>query len=234
MQFNKMNLPELGGQCVTKEEVPEAFMNKEKPIHSAGLLHLNSNIMCSIAILTTGPQADEHDIIQIAVLPLDSYISPMKGIFPFYTDIRPERMLSGFSELKTRHKEMAMEAAKNGLEPTTAQHLFTDWFDKLKLNPGKKIVPLCHDWPIVRSFFVEWLGPIHVDQMFDIQYRDIQASASYLNDLNDFHGERAMFGRVTISSLSRYYQVEDELKTNTLQRSLTIAEVYRRMLRNQS
>ena len=46
--------------------------------------------MCAVDIKTTGPDPDYHEIIQIAILPLDSELKPHRGTKPFYINIAPQ------------------------------------------------------------------------------------------------------------------------------------------------
>lgn len=56
--------------------------------NSRSMQHLNGNLLCCIDTETTGLISGTHDIWQIAVLPLDENIQPLKGVFPFYMDIK--------------------------------------------------------------------------------------------------------------------------------------------------
>ena len=45
-----------------------------------------------------------------------------------------------------------------GLDPYKAADLFDEWFQKLGLPFGKKILPLAHNWPFEQAFLSRWLG----------------------------------------------------------------------------
>ncbi len=55
-----------------------------------GLVHLNGCLMAAVDLETTGTRPGYHEIIQIAVVPLDSDFKPLADVRPFYTLVKPE------------------------------------------------------------------------------------------------------------------------------------------------
>ena len=55
-----------------------------------GLVHLNGCLMAAVDLETTGTRPGYHEIIQIAVVPLDSDFRPLADVRPFYTLVKPE------------------------------------------------------------------------------------------------------------------------------------------------
>ena len=54
-----------------------------------GLVHLNGCLMAAVDLETTGTRPGYHEIIQIAVVPLDSDFKPLADVRPFYTLVKP-------------------------------------------------------------------------------------------------------------------------------------------------
>jgi DNA polymerase III epsilon subunit-like protein len=54
------------------------------------LAHLNGHLMVAFDVETTGDEAGHHEMIQLAVVPLDSDFKPHQGLRPFYHNIAPE------------------------------------------------------------------------------------------------------------------------------------------------
>lgn len=53
------------------------------------LLHLNGHIMAAVDVETTGLRPRYHDVIQVAVVPLNSDFKPLEGALPFYGEMQP-------------------------------------------------------------------------------------------------------------------------------------------------
>src|SRR5690606_19757545 len=94
-----------------------------------GLVTLNSNLLSVVDTETTGLIDGYHDLIQVAVVPLNQDLDPA-DCSPFYMNIRPEH--------PERAEKFAM--SKNGISmemlmncPTRwqAADTFDDWFENL-------------------------------------------------------------------------------------------------------
>src|SRR4030042_166775 len=137
-----------------------------------GLQHLNGNLLCAVDCETTGLIPGKHDIWQICVLPLDADIKPLKTIMPFYVELRVKRPENIDHKAIKIAKVNWLEKQTRALEPFMAADLFDEWFEKLGLPLGKKIVPLGQNWPFDREFILEWLGHETFHQLFFPHYRD--------------------------------------------------------------
>lgn len=197
-----------------------------------GMNHLNGHMLCVVDVETTGERPGFHDLIQVCVLPLDYKLDPWKEYVPFYTSLQLKRPdnISHDAQMKVRIK--ASEAQLNGLEPDRAADLFDEWFQKLRLSPGKRIVPLAHNWPFDRGFMIDWLGEENFKQFFDARYRDTMVAACFLNDRADLTIEPCPYPKVNLEYLASQLKVTHDRAHDALGDCLTTAEVYKRMMKS--
>lgn len=200
-------------------------------IAKAGLIHTNGNLLCAIDCETTGDKAGYHDLIQVCVLPLDYDLKPMKTILPFYTDIRPRRPENCSPELIKRNRERICDAMARGLDPDRGADLFDEWFEKLRLAPDKKIMPLAHNWPFDRGFILDWLGFENFNYRIHGHYRDSMAAALFMNDRNDAQGEQVQFARIGLSNVGSRLNIVNDNPHDALADCLACAEIYRQLIK---
>jgi DNA polymerase III, epsilon subunit and related 3''-5'' exonucleases len=198
--------------------------------HSS-MMHLNGNLLCAVDVETTGLDPAKHDVIQIAVLPLDSEIKPLKTVFPFYMNMAPKRPENIDYNAMAVSKIDCVKLINNSIDPWKAVDLFEEWFTKLNLPVGKKIVPLAHNWQFDRSFILEWLGgPKCFEFFFHHCYRDSMTASLYLNDRAEQFIEKIPIPKVTLSYCGSVLGVPNAKAHDALQDCIQTAEVYRRML----
>ena len=78
-----------------------------------GLVHLNGCLMAAVDLETTGTQPGHHEIIQIAVVPLDSDFRPLASVRPFYTRVKPKHP----ERESARRKAQAQDSHDGTLAP---------------------------------------------------------------------------------------------------------------------
>lgn len=193
-------------------------------------MHLNGNLMCAVDVETTGLISGYHDIWQVAILPLDSFVKPLKSILPFYMDIKvkfPEHIDPKAVKLPrqefARHQQYA-------IEPFSCADLLDEWFDRLQLPIYKRIVPLAQNWPFDRSFLIEWLGISSFEHIFNPVYRDTMVAAAFDSDLSDFRSEKILFTQYNLPFLCTRLGIKNLKPHDALQDAIATAECYRRML----
>ena len=191
---------------------------------------LNGNMLAALDIETTGRLAGYHEIISIAIVPLDMNLQPAPGVKHFNHLIRPE------------HKERAEKEAMrvNGLSlddlEATAPDAFQvadwldDWFRDLQLPFCRSLVPLAHNWAHEKGFITDWLGLDGIGKYFFSHPRDTMTTALFLNDYCAMHGERQPFTLVNLPYLCKVLGVPHENAHNALEDAQVTAEVYRRLL----
>jgi len=179
----------------------------------------------------SGPIPRHHDLIEVAIMPLDSHFNPMKHILPFTHTIMPKRKynIEDPSEA-TVSKEKLNHACVNGMEAYTALTLLDQWFEALGLNRGKKICPLVCSWHEDREFWVDWMTYETYDQYIDWRIRDISIIANYANDKADLFADSAPYPKQHFTYLCSQLKIHRVRDQDILEDCLCLAEVYKRML----
>jgi DNA polymerase III epsilon subunit-like protein len=198
------------------------------------LLTLNQAMLAVIDIMTTGSNPKQDSMVQICILPLNSEIKPHKGILPYYVDLIPKRPESIDWENLPRYitRDTIFKCMNRGVDPYIAADRFELWFEKIKLKHGKKLHILTHDWIDKQAFLKDWLCLSSYYDIFDYRYRDLVSAALFANDLADFHCTQIPYPKQNLAFLCSELKVEHERSMkDTLQNCISIAEIYRRMLR---
>ena len=195
-----------------------------------GMDHLYGNVLAAVDVETTGRRASYHEIIQIAVVPLDGDIRPMEGVRPFYTVVAPLHPERADRKSTKVHGLNVEELAISGPHPQRVQEMLIEWWNKLDLPVGKCLVPLAHNWAFESSFFKAWLGVDLTSELFHSNARDAMLYALSINDRAAFEGHRPPFRRVNLESLCRHFKVTNDRPHDAMADSLAEAEVYRAML----
>ncbi len=193
--------------------------------------YLFGNLMCAVDVETTGLVAGYNDIWQVCVLPLTSDCTPAKDCMPFYMNMKvryPDHIEPKAIKLSKTKFAISQQSA---IDPWSCADLFDEWFQKLKLPFGKKIVPLAQNWPFDRAFIQEWLGIETFDQFFSPHYRDTMAAAIFLTDIADLKQEPQFFMKFNLGTLCARLGVTNQCAHDALQDCLATAEVYHRLLR---
>lgn len=196
----------------------------------ANLVNLNGNLLCSIDTETTGLEAGYHDIIQIAIIPLDNNLDPNKLVMPFIMDIKPKRPENATKEAMRVNKRNLADIIINGIEPFKAADMFEEWFLKLQLSYGKKIAPLGQNYQFDQGFIKDWLGIETYNQFFDYHYRDTMLTAQFLNDRATFHNEKPPFAKVNLTYLASSLDIDNTGAHDAVKDTLMVAQIYRRMM----
>lgn len=192
------------------------------------MTHLNGNLLCAIDVETTGFIAGHHDLIQVAVLPLDSEIKPLKSVLPFFMELQP-KYGNIDKEAAAVNKLNVAELILRSLDAYKVADLFVEWVGKIGLPVGRKLVPLAHNWQFDKGFVQDWLGPETFNSIFHYHYRDSMIAALYLNDRADFHVEKIPLSKVSLAWCCSQLGVHNEKAHDALSDCVATAEVYRRL-----
>ena len=198
-------------------------------IHS-GLVHLNGNLMAAMDYETTGLIPNWHEIIQVAILPLDADLRPSKLIRPFYHNIAPvypERQQHGAGDV---HKLDLNWLKENAPSQERVADLLVDWWEKLDLPMGRKIVSLAHQYEFEASFGRAWLGHDMFNDLFHWSARDGMRLAISMNDRAAFAGETIPFDGVGLNPLCKKLGIVNENPHDALSDCYAEAGVYRSLL----
>ena len=196
----------------------------------SSMQHLNGNLLCAVDVETTGLRPSFHEIWQIAVLPLDSNIRPLKGVLPFCMDIKinyPDRVDKRAMLLP---RADFVQRQQHAIDTFTCADLFDDWFDRLELPLHKRLIPLAQNWPFDREFLKEWQGQESFNQAFNPVYRDTMVAAAFDIDLCDFRSEKVLFTESNLGYICARLGVHNIKAHDALQDCIATAECYRRMI----
>lgn len=199
-----------------------------------GMIHCNGNLLCAIDVETTGVKAGFNELVQLAILPLDSNIKPYKGVTPFYLNITPQYIdRIDYQALKVTRKTLT-DLINNSMDTYRAQDLFVSWFERLNLpltaNHHKKLMPLWSNGGFDKSFLIAWLGQEAYNNYFHFHERDTQTLALAINDRFCHHAEKIPFPKVGLNYLASCFNIVNETAHDALSDCVTTAEVYRRLL----
>jgi DNA polymerase III epsilon subunit-like protein len=187
--------------------------------------------MAAIDFETTGLIAGWHEIIQIAVVPLDADLRPNKDIRPFYQNLAPkfpERQELGGAG--TIHGLDLNNLILNAPSSEKVADLLVDWWERLDLPAQKCLVPLAHNWAFESSFGKAWLGDALFNEMFHSHARDGMLLAGSLNDRAAFAGEPVPYALVGLISLAEHFGIVHDNPHDALNDCVAEAEVYRSLL----
>jgi DNA polymerase III epsilon subunit-like protein len=191
---------------------------------------LNHDIFCAIDTETTGLQAGFHDIIEIAIVPLTYDLKPDKKYRIFDMMIKPGRPENVEYDAMSVNRMSFAEINANGFEAGQAADMFDEWFDRLNLAFGKRIVPVAANWPHDRAFIMDWLGVKNYEAKFSHKFRDIMGITLFMNDHAAFQGEAYPVQKHDLTYLCNTFGVPRDRAHRALDDAFATAEVYRRIL----
>lgn len=206
--------------------------------------HLNSNILAVVDCETTGADPDQHEILEICILPLDKNLQPilsnhinltLRPLNPQNIDFEALRCQPNQEQFYREHviksKERIVDITLKGLDPYMAAELVVDWFEKLNLAPRKRIMPIAQNYCFDRGFLIKWLGPLSFDYIFHPCYRDTLSTSLFMNDFAEYRGEPYPFQKNNLQYLCSTLNVQRDRRHTALDDCIATAEVYRRMVR---
>ncbi len=205
---------------------------------SKSMQHWNGHQLVAVDIETGGLDPSYHEILQIAILPLDSNIQIRRDVMPFYIEMAPEHPQRVEDEALKKNGLDMIRITYRGHNPDKAKDMLEDWVDKLGLpytNYGnrKRLMPLAQNWQFDSAFIKSWLGIDMFGSIFDSRGRDTQTAAAYLNDRAAMRGDVVPFSKINLAWLCNKLNVENNRAHDALQDCIATAEVYRRLLMSQ-
>lgn len=193
-----------------------------------GLITLNNNLLSVVDTETTGLIDGYHDLVQVAVVPLDENLDPLGS--PFYMNIRPE-----FPERATKEamKKNGLKMEDLLLSPSRwdAADMFDQYFEDLRLPRGKRIAFLTHNGPHDIPFVKSWLGAAAFAKYFHYQSRDSMYLATGYNDAAAFKCRPIPFPDIGLKPLCKKFGILLDQHHDALADCVATAQVYRELLR---
>lgn len=192
--------------------------------------NLNNNILGAVGIKTTGLDPKKHDIMQIAVIPLDSSVAPDKRHIPFQVDMKPNRPENIDPDAVKIDRQQLCDIQVRGVDQDRAADYLVEWWERLGLAWNKRIMLIGFDWFYIKSFLVEWLGPTTFDLCFDPICRDVQIVSTFCNDRDGWIGRDFTYPKVDFNYLCTQLRIERVGKKDALETARLTAEIYKRIV----
>jgi len=194
------------------------------------LLTLSGNLLAAVDVETTGRQSGFHEIIQVAIQPLDEHIEPLKGVLPFYMNIQPEYLRRIEPESMGIHKITLEDLRQSALDKMKVADLLDEWFQRLDLPYRKSLVPLAHNWAFEAGFLKDWLGLESFNRLFHPHPRDTMGLALSIADRAVFRGEKIPFQSFGLPALCNHFGIELLNHHDALADCLAEAELYKYLM----
>lgn len=195
-----------------------------------GLVNYHPNLLTAIDVETTGCMPGWHEIIQIAVQPLNSNIDPVEGMRPFYMKIAPSYPERAEREATIIHGLNIYELHETAINQQRAAEMFYEWYQQIDLPYKKSFVPLAHNWSFESGFLKSWLGLETFDQCFHPHPRDSMQLGIALNDRAAFKNEKPPFSSVSLTSMCRQLGIPIIKSHDALADALAEAKLYKALL----
>lgn len=198
----------------------------------SGLVTLNGHVMAVLDVETTGLVAGYHEIVQVAILPLDVNLDQL-DVSPFYMNIRPEHP-NRADPVAMRVNGLSLEKLKNAPDKCQVADTLDEWFRELNLPLNKRLVYLTQNAPFDVSFMKEWLGSSGWELYFNRRGRDTMFLAQGLNDAAAYKGRPVPFPNVSLKGLCNKLGIDIVDHHDALADCAATAKVYRELLRHES
>jgi DNA polymerase III epsilon subunit-like protein len=186
--------------------------------------------MCAVDFETTGLMPGYHEIIQVAVQPLNEQLEPMTDVRPFYTTIAPEYPERSEGGAQNVHGLNLQTLKETSLDQWKVADLFDDWFQSLNLPYRKSLVPLAHNWAFEAGFLKAWLGLECMNTMFHPHPRDSMLLAISINDRAIMRGDEPVYKSVALQAMCKQLGIKVIQAHDALSDALAEAKLYKTLL----
>jgi len=196
------------------------------------MINFNGDLLAALDVETTGLDVELHEVVQVAVLPLDSNLDPL-DINPFYTTMKPrERFLKHVSpeamEVNGLNLGEIMQTAPS--QSDAADH-FMEWFKGVNLPFDKRFIYLTQNGVFDIPFMKKWLGTDDFEKFFRRRGRDTMFAAAYMNDQATWKNMPIPFNRIGLKELCAALGITLDGHHDALADCIATAKVYKELLR---
>lgn len=184
---------------------------------------MSNIIKCVIDCETTGLDRHQHDLIQLAIVPINDKLEPIKEIL----NIR----------VKALTPETACQFALqiNGLDPMMglsieeSKSAFYSW---LNANMIERITPIAFNYAFDFLFIEKWLTAcgLQYKDYFHYAQRDIFVLANCANDSRRLKGMKTLFSSTSLGSICNTFGIEHSTAHDALSDCYLTLEVYKKLL----
>lgn len=196
-----------------------------------GMQHLNSNVLCGIKLELTGPDPNCHELIEVAIVPLNHMLELHPEFALFNMRVRPQitNPSDDFRGCRLSKSEIA-EACLRAYDRYKVADILHEWFLDMKLPRGKKIIPLVYNFPAERQNLINWLDYDLFSEIFSEDHRDLLAAAHFINDRQCVRSEPAIFAKQNLTYLAKVCNVPPIQRSTAVSDAFLMAQVWKRML----
>lgn len=196
------------------------------------MAHLNKNLLAAINIKTTGLSFEEHEIYELAIIPINASFERDQERKWLDLKIRPDRInkvdWKGAEKIQNAHR--VKDAIETGLERETAQEILRHWFEGQNLG-SKLIAPVAHHFSFISRFMRMWLGDLLYESYFnDFELRDTMVIAKHMNDMSDYRAEPEFpYAKTNLVYLANLLKINHNYgkQRTALADAATVVDVYR-------
>lgn len=190
------------------------------------LITLNDNVLAAMDVETTGREPGVNEVCQLAVVTLDCHLEPIQH---FYTNIRPSKPQNIHADAVATHG-LTLEVLMEAPDKYKVTEMFWEWFQKLNLVPGKRLVPLVHNAQFDIPFVQDLFGLEFFYDVFGYPTRDTQAVICGMMDKAAYNGTKCPFNRASLGNACEALGVQLDDAHDALADALATARVYQRLL----
>lgn len=190
--------------------------------------HLNGDLLCAIAINTSGPKPFHHDLIEIGLIPVELDYKVHSRIPPVQYYIKPGR-IHNIEKIHNTQK-LISKCMATGLDYYESTEYFLKWFESLELRFGKRIMPLSYRYQEVAPFLMDWLQSDY-SRIFSENVRDICSVALTANDRAALKGIDFPYPKYDLGYIRSRTGVSGVSSEDTLETAYQILETYKIMIR---
>lgn len=196
-----------------------------------GMQHLNENLLCAVRCELTGNDPERHELLEVAVVPLNHKLEIHSEIPLFNMMIRPENINEiDYDKCRVPRNRIA-NAILTAVTADKAADFFIKWYQSIGQKERKRIIPLAHGWPKQRSMFIKWLGYDVFQDIFSEDYRDTLICAHYVNDKQCVQAEKCVFNKQLFSWIAKQLNVNIIDHFSALAECEALPKVYKGLLR---
>ncbi len=188
------------------------------------LVHFNGNLLSAVDVETTGSDPFVHEVVQIAVVPADTNITPFtRFIAPENPDV--------FDPYAMRSHGIDMEwLVAYGTPRAQACEDLLDWFAKLELPFRRRLIPIAHNWPFESMMLTKLLGVTVKEELFSSVARDTMLMALHIQDRAAAQGRDVPFGKVSLGAMTEYFKIVNEKPHDAYYDCVAEIELYKALL----
>ena len=180
--------------------------------------HLNGDIFAAVDVETTGNIVGFHEVIQVAILPLDNLLNEI-DVLPFYINIKPQHPSRADSAAMRVNRLDLNKLCQTGMDPIAAADLLKDWMDKtLKLGYNKYGTKPCRFRPVGHNYagydcemVRAWLDQgLSYEEFFHPHCHDTMLEGVALNTKLSMRGKQLHFDKVGLNAMCKKMGIEYE------------------------